>query len=165
MNTIHLDPSSGSLSLDSVAIAPKSVGQLRDAFSRLGLAVREMHPNNDLVAFALSGELRGEEFGINITYRNEELHSVWLAWDGGITKKKGYETSEKELLTDKNQLSRFVSKILGKPPDVKEYTHDVFQFRWGRISVAASLKSTIVSIGLHWSTELAESADKSARDA
>lgn len=128
MNYIHLDAASGSLSLNSVTIAPKSLSDFRDAVSRLGFVVREMHPNNDFVTFSLSGKLKDEEFGIDITYEGEKLYSVWLAWDGGITKKKGYETSEKELLIDKNQLSRFLSKILGKLPDDQDYTHDVFQF-------------------------------------
>ena len=81
MNKIHLDLSSGYLALDSVTIAPTSLHEIHDAFSRLGLIVREIHPTSDLVSFAFSGEFHGEHFGINITYKDEELYSVWLAWD------------------------------------------------------------------------------------
>ncbi len=159
MNNILFASSSGSLAINTVTIAPKSLSEIRDAFSCLGLVVREMHPTSDLVSFALSGEFHGEQFGIYITYKGEELYSAWLAWDGGITRKKGYETTEKELLVDKNQLSRLFSKIIGKSPDVKEYTHDAFHFPWGRVSIAASLRATIVSIGFHWNSGTRNAAD------
>lgn len=158
MNTIAIDLSSGALLVGATVIAPKSIDEFRQTVLGLGLSIREMVPNAGFITFGMSGTWCGETFGINITYHDGVLQPVWLAWAGGIKSKKGYETTEVELVADKNRLSKLLSKYFKKDPDIQEHTHDVFEFDWGRVSVAASLKSTLVSVGLRWSLSLGGSA-------
>jgi hypothetical protein len=78
------------------------------------------------------------------------LIKICFAWNDGISSKKGYEATENELINDKNKLTRFLEKIVGKRPEVTECTNNVFLYGWGYISTAASLQSAIVTIGVSW---------------
>lgn len=150
MNKITIDASRGILFLNDVPIAPLSIVQLRHNLLLAKATAEEILPSIDYITFGLDGSIKGEEFGVNITYQKNALVSVWLAWDGGIVQKKGYETSERELIADKNRLTKFMSRLLGKEPESRFYNHDVFSYEWGSISVAASLNSTLVTAGISW---------------
>lgn len=68
----------------------------------------------------------------------------------GIQKKYGYNTTEYQLIADKNRLANLLSKVLGKGPDEIKKTFSAFNFSWGNISASASLQSAMASIGISW---------------
>lgn len=96
------------------------------------------------------GSLNEFEFGINFTFENYCMKSVWLSWDGGNTKKYAYNTTEYQLTADKNRLAKLLAEVLGKDPDKIKKTFSAFNFSWGNISASASLQSAMASIGLSW---------------
>ena len=96
------------------------------------------------------GSLNEFEFGINFIFENYCMKSVWLSWDGGNTKKYGYNSTENQLISDKNNLARLLAKVLEKNPDEVKKIFSAFSFPWGSISASASIQSTMASIGISW---------------
>lgn len=96
------------------------------------------------------GSLNEFEFGINFIFENYCMKSVWLSWDGGNTKKYGYNSTENQLISDKNNLARLLAKVLEKNPDEVKKFFSAFSFPWGSISASASIQSTMASIGISW---------------
>ena len=96
------------------------------------------------------GSLNEFEFGINFTFENYCMKSVWLSFDGGNTKKYGYNTTDYQLIADKNRLANLLAKVLKKGPDEIKKKFSAFNFSWGNISASASLQSAMTSIGISW---------------
>lgn len=96
------------------------------------------------------GSLNEFEFGINFIFENYCMKSVWLSWDGGNTKKYGYNSTENQLIFDKNSLARLLTKVLEKNPDEVKKSFSAFNFPWGSISASASIQSAMASIGISW---------------
>ena len=94
------------------------------------------------------GSLNEFEFGINFIFENYCMKSVWLSWDGGNTKKYGYNSTENQLIFDKNSLARLLTKVLEKNPDEVKKSFSAFNFPWGSISASASIQSAMASIGI-----------------
>lgn len=150
MRKISFDTSVGAVVLDGTIIAPLPLAHFRKALESAVFPADEFRPNNDFTTFGLEGTLDGEIFGINVTYNGNTLEAVWLAWDGGVTKKKGYETSKSELINDKNKLTKILSKILEREPSEKTEAYSNFAYDWGDISVSAALASAMVAVGINW---------------
>jgi hypothetical protein len=150
MKNIKINTISGHLSIDETIISPLEVSRLEATLNELEEKYKKITPTNGWTNFALDAAIVPYKFGLNISYHKNKIHSCWLAWDGGISKGKGYECTENELISDKNRLTKFMAKFLGKAPDEKNYTRDLFQFEWGYISTSASLQSAIATIGFSW---------------
>lgn len=99
------------------------------------------------------GKLNEFEFGINFTFENSLIKNFWLSWDGGNTKNYGYNTTENQLIADKNSLAKLLTKIFDREPDEITKTFSAFHFPWGEISASASLQSAMTTIGISWNYE------------
>lgn len=150
MSKILFDTSAGRLLLDGTVIAPLPLQSFRAILTAARLHADEFRPNDDFTTFGLEGNLDGEVFGINISYSRDMFESAWLAWDGGTSKVKGYNTSKKELIADKNKLTKILSQIFGKQPEEQTESYSSFQYNWGDISVSAAIASAMVAVGITW---------------
>lgn len=150
MNRISFDTSVGTLLLDGTPIAPLPIQSFRNLLTTVLPRADEFRPNDDFTTFGFEGNFDGEAFGINITYSGDIFDSAWLAWDGGISKIRGYNISKNELIADKNRLTRFLSKALEKEPDEQTESYSSFRYKWGDISASAAIASAMVAIGITW---------------
>ena len=114
------------------------------------IEIEDNETNTYVPNLSTCGSLNEFEFGINFTFENYCMKSVWLSWDGGNTKKYGYNTTEYQLIADKNRLANLLTKVLEKCPDEIKKTFSAFNFSWGNISASASLQSAMTSIGISW---------------
>lgn len=106
--------------------------------------------NADWPTYGIKVSIQNQSYWGSFSFHEKKFDSAWLSWDGGITSRKGYNTTEKELIADKNALSKFMANIIGKEPEVREYNHDMFMFDWGYVSTSASLQSVAVTVGISW---------------
>ena len=150
MNDAKIDLITGNIVVNGVSIAPLTLDEFLRITIQHNIKFKKNIPNEGWSNFGLGVTINNQDFGLNISYSKNELYSTWFSWAGGISEKKGYDTTEKELIADKNSLSKFLTKIIGKEPEEKEYNHNIFLFEWGNISVAASLQSAMVSMGVTW---------------
>ncbi|WP_215405193.1 hypothetical protein [Janthinobacterium sp. JC611] len=114
------------------------------------IKIEDTQTNTYVHNLSTCGSLNEFEFGINFTFENYRMTSVWLSWDGGNTKKYGYDITENQLIADKNSLDKLLAEVLGKEPDERKKTFSAFNFPWGNISASASLQSAMTSIGMSW---------------
>ena len=149
MNQLDLDKETGRLYLSGVLVAPVTIEALRAVLKTREVVLVESG-GSEFCKFGGDVTFCGEAFGLNITYQEANLYSVWLAWDGGISALKGYETSTAELLSDKRTISRILGKCLAIVPEPIDSAHDSFSFSWGSVSVAVALKSSMITLGVSW---------------
>lgn len=150
MDEFKLDTRTGHFLVEDYVVLPLPRAQFETLISARLIEIENVAIVDDSKSFHFSGNINSYEFGINVSYLGNELSLCWLAWEGGFSGHKGYATSESELIADKNALSKFISTISGKPPETKQYNHDVFMFEWGNISTSACLQAVIATIGVHW---------------
>lgn len=117
------------------------------------IEIENNQTNTHVHTLSTFGELNEFEFCINFTFENYLIKNVWLSWDGGNTKIYGYDTTENQLIADKNSLAKLLTKILDRDPDEIKKTFSAFYFPWENISASASLQSTMTSIGISWNFE------------
>jgi len=150
MIQIAFDLNNGNVTANGAVIAPLSLSAFLQINAAKRLGAQEVFKTNGRVKYGLTAKISDRIFGMNIAFAESTIDSIYLSWDGGNSGKKGYDATEKELISDKNSLSKMLAKILGKAPEVVEYNHDVFLFEWGYISTAAALRSSTVGIGVSW---------------
>lgn len=149
-NKMHINFSAGLVELNGVIIAPLGLRETRTALLNADIKFVEFVKNDDWVTIGVDICIFDQNFGMNLDFQKERLSLAWLSWHGGIVGKKGYSSSECDLIKDKNKLSLFLSKNFQKTPDISDYSKDIFNFEWGYVSASASLQSFIVTIGLEW---------------
>lgn len=150
MSHLKFSIADGKILMDGKTIAPLDFIDFKIIANRIGINFYESSPMKRWKNIGLDVEFSSNKFGMTMSYEEGKLYSCWFGWDGGISKLKGYETTERELIADKNLLTKIMVKNLNKSPDVKNYNHDIFQFDWGQISTSASIQSTSVAIGIAW---------------
>jgi hypothetical protein len=150
MNNINFSTDDGKVLLDDAIVAPLSLSNFRIIAEERKIKYGEYQPSAGWITIAMDVNILSDKFGMNISYNENNLMACWFGWDAGISSLKGYETSEKELIADKNSLSKIISKKLCKNPEEKNYNNDVFLYEWGYISTVASIKSTSVAVGIGW---------------
>lgn len=150
MKKISFDTKNGYLLLDNIMIAPLNEYEFIKIAKENNIEIEKNRTNTYVHNLSTCGSLNEFEFGINFNFENYCMTSVWLSWDGGNTKKYGYSTTEKQLISDKNSLTRLLAKVLEKDPDETKKTFSAFNFPWGNISASASIQSAMTSIGMSW---------------
>ena len=150
MKKISFDTKNGYLLLDNIIIAPLKEYEFTKTAEENDIKIENNQTNTYVHNLSTCGSLNEFEFGINFTFENYFMTSVWLSWDGGNTKKYGYNITENQLIADKNNLARLLSEVLGKNPDEIKKSFSSFNFPWGNISASASLQSAMASIGMSW---------------
>lgn len=152
MKNVEFDFTKGLILIEGYVVAPLNLDDFLRVTEQHLIETKDCTRNQDWPTYGLETKINVQDFWMNVSFHQKELHSVWFLWNGGIAGKKGYDTTENELITDKNSLTKILVKIIGKQPEVKEYNHNVFLFDWGYISIAASLQSAMVTIGVSWQT-------------
>ena len=150
MTNTTFDLKNGYVLIDGHIIAPLNLTDFLITASQNKIDVKDLERNEGWPIYGLDTKINAEVFWMNIAYENNALYSLYASWNGGICGKKNYDTTERELISDKNALSKIVEKVIGKTPTVKNYNHDMFMFDWGNIAVAASLQSIMVTLGITW---------------
>lgn len=150
INKININFSAGLVESNGVIIAPLDLRKARAALLSADIEFMEFVKNDGWITIGVDVCIFDQKFGMNLDFQEDRLSLVWLSWYDGIVGKKGYSSSEEDLIKDKNKLSRFLSENFQKPPEISDYSKDVFNFEWGYVSASASLQSVIVTIGLEW---------------
>ena len=150
---ISFDIKNGHLLLDSILMAPLNESEFIKIAKANKIEIKNNQTNTFVHTLSTCGELNEFEFGMNFTFENSSMKNVWLSWDGGNTRKYGYNTTECQLIADKNNLEKLLTKIFNRTPDEITNTFSAFHFPWGDISASASLQSTITAIGISWNCE------------
>ncbi|MYN29377.1 hypothetical protein [Duganella levis] len=149
MKTININVVSGSLDAAGVVIAPLNLDMTRVALEEAGIVFNENSKDGGWTSISAIVSMAGQSFGMNIEFKGKKLFSIDLRWRDGAAEKKGYDASEKDLIADKNSLSRLIEKKIAKfSPQEPSYNADVFNYDWGFISASASIRSSIVVMGL-----------------
>ena len=150
MKKISFDTKNGYLLLKDVMIAPLKECEFIKIAKENKIEIENKKTNTCIRNLSTCGSLNEFEFGINFIFENYCMKSVWLSWDGGNTKKYGYNSTENQLIFDKNSLARLLTKVLEKNPDEVKKSFSAFNFPWGSISASASIQSAMASIGISW---------------
>ena len=150
MKKISFDTKNGYLLLDGIIMAPLNESEFIKIAKENDIEIEDNETNTYVHNLSTCGSLNEFKFGINFTFENYCMKSVWLSWDRGNTKKYGYSTTEYQLIADKNRLAKLLAKVLEKGPDEIKKTFSAFNFSWGNISASASLQSAMDSIGISW---------------
>ncbi len=150
MKKISFDTKNGYLLLKDVMIAPLKECEFIKTAKENKIEIENQKTNTCIRNLSTCGSLNEFEFSINFIFENYCMKSVWLSWDGGNTKKYGYNSTENQLIFDKNSLARLLTKVLEKNPDEVKKSFSAFNFPWGSISASASIQSAMASIGISW---------------
>lgn len=151
MSTFEINIFRGVIEVKGAVIAPLDIDGTRVGCVKMKLPIVEHDAKNGWKKIMANISINNEIFGMNMNFFNGKLQSIWFSWLGGKVGKKGYNASERDLIEDKNKLSKLMAKsILGKNPDLKDYNKDVYYFDWGYISISASIQSNIVVMGMVW---------------
>ena len=150
MKKVSFDTRNGYLLLDGIMMAPLNEYDFIKIAKENDIEIENNKTNTYVRNLSTCGSLNEFEFGINFIFENYCMKSVWLSWDGGNTKKYGYNSTENQLISDKNNLARLLAKVLEKNPDEVKKIFSAFSFPWGSISASASIQSTMASIGISW---------------
>lgn len=150
MKKVSFDTRNGYLLLDGIMMAPLNESDFIKIAKENDIEIEDNKTNTYVHNLSTCGSLNEFEFGINFIFENYCMKSVWLSWDGGNTKKYGYNSTENQLISDKNNLTRLLAKVLEKNPDEVKKTFSAFNFPWGSISASASIQSAMASIGISW---------------
>lgn len=153
MKKISFDTKNGYLLLDNILMAPINEYEFIKTSKENNIEIQNNQTNTYVHTLSTCGKLNEFEFGINFTFENSLMKNVWLSWDGGNTKKYGYNTTENQLLDDKKSLAKLLTKIFDRDPDEIKKTFSAFHFSWGNISASASLQSVMTAIGMSWNFE------------
>lgn len=150
MKNIKINIEDGTFSIDNTIVAPLDKFTFLDTINKNHIPFEKINSNSITDNFSLDGKIKEYEFGVKLFFKDESIEILWLAWDGGNSKKFGYNTTEDQLISDKNHLTKLLNEIFNKKPDCKKRTNDTFNFHWGHISTSASIQSSTVSIGIFW---------------
>ena len=150
MKKVSFDTKNGYLLLDGIMMAPLNESEFIKIAKENKIEIENKKTNTCIRNLSTCGSLNEFEFGINFIFENYCMKSVWLSWDGGNTKKYGYNSTENQLIFDKNSLARLLTKVLEKNPDEVKKSFSAFNFPWGSISASASIQSAMASIGISW---------------
>lgn len=150
MKKVSFDTRNGYLLLDGIMMAPLNESDFIKIAKENDIEIEDNKTNTYVHNLSTCGSLNEFDFGINFIFENYCMKSVWLSWDGGNTKKYGYNSTENQLISDKNNLTRLLARVLKKNPDEVKKTFSAFNFPWGSISASASIQSAMASIGISW---------------
>lgn len=150
MKKISFDTKNGYILLDNIVIAPLGEIEFIERSIKYKFEIMTNQTNTHIHNFSTFGTLNEFEFGVNFIFENSFMKSIWLFWDGGNSKKYGYNTTENQLIADKNNLAKLLAKIFDKEPDEIQKTFSVFYFPWGNVSASASIQSSTTAIGISW---------------
>ena len=89
-------------------------------------------------------------FQAKVWFTGDLLHLFSLHWLDGMTKQKGWNSDESDLIRDKSSLTRLIKKIAGRDPDKTEEYEDIFDFNWGSIKVLGVRKAMYPKIDISW---------------
>jgi hypothetical protein len=67
-----------------------------------------------------------------------------------VFQRLGYNATEKDLLDEKRQLDKMLSKHLGSAPADTSLGADYFPYPWGLVSARADLRSTLSSVVIEY---------------
>ena len=101
MKKISFDTKNGYLLLDGIMMAPLNESEFIKIAKENDIEIEDNETNTYVHNLSTCGSLNEFKFGINFTFENYCMKSVWLSWDGGNTKKYGYNTTENQLIADK----------------------------------------------------------------
>lgn len=149
---MEIDVLSGNVLLDHLTILP-----LGEMDFLLAAGQFFTNKNNYPVELGLTSYTNGDvKFGssffqLEIWFRDSNLEMLSMDWLGGITKEKGWNSSDSDLIHDKNSLTRLVRKMVGKNPERMDEYEDLFEFEWGLIFVHCVRKAMYAKIDITWS--------------
>jgi hypothetical protein len=93
------------------------------------------------------------KFWMYIYFVRNEMKLCQFYWNGGILNSKGFEVTVRELLADKNSLTKLFSEALGIKASKRSYNFDVFSLEWGSIENCAAIQTPSVIVEMEWKSK------------
>lgn len=149
MKKFKIDIVSGNVFLGDVKILPRDKANF---CSVAGLEfVKKSDYSVNFTIFSNSQTVWGSyPFQAKVWFTGDLLHLFSLHWLDGMTKQKGWNSDESDLIHDKSSLTRLIKKIVGRDPDKTEEYEDIFDFDWGSIKVLGVRKAFYPKIDISW---------------
>lgn len=98
-----------------------------------------------------SGQFLSLKVTVNLRFKDNTLQEIGIVWLDGKVQKLGYEAEIKDLLLEKDTLSRLLAKRLNREPNDMTLGATYFQMPWGLIYVSADQKSSYCSVVIDYS--------------
>lgn len=151
MKKIKIDVTTGNIFLDDIHILPLDEVDFLLAFGSQFIDKNQYPAEYGLTAYSNSNIACGSySFEAKVWFKNGFLEMLSLHWLDGITKQKGWDSSDADLINDKSSLTRLIKKIAGKNPDKTEDYEDLFKFHWGDIAVHGVIQAMYPKIDITW---------------
>lgn len=106
---------------------------------------------NDITVYSNDQAVYGMyAFEANARFDKSQLNGFSLDWLGGITKQKGWNSSDSDLIKDKSSITKFIEKIAKRKPNQCTDYEDTFTFEWGCIKSIGVRKEMYATIDIKW---------------
>jgi hypothetical protein len=142
MNNIIFSNMDGKILLDGEIIAPLSLSDFMLVSKKMAIIHEETQRN-----------ILKHKFRMYISFVQNEMKLCQFYWNGGILNSKGFEVTVRELLADKNSLTKLFREALGVKASKRSYNFDVFSFEWGSIENCAAIQTPSVIVEMEWKSK------------
>ena len=153
MNDIKFSAIDGKILLDGDIVAPLSLSDFMTFSKERNIKHEEVKRNGDWTMIRIDVSILSRKFWMYISFAGNEMESCQFYWNGGILNSKGFEINVRELLVDKNSLTKLFTEALGVKPSKRSSNYDVFSFEWGTIENCAAIQTPSVIVEMEWASK------------
>ncbi|MES3020993.1 MAG: hypothetical protein V4857_05340 [Pseudomonadota bacterium] len=86
-------------------------------------------------------KLFDRQCAITIRFNGKKIRLIEIVWIDGPANKLGYDATQQDLLNEKRQWVKMLTKIFGRDVDDTSLGADYFKFDWGLVTVNVDLRS------------------------
>lgn len=148
---MQLQADVGEVFFDGVKVARLKLPDFLSANVGNATPVRNIPSNIASSVYKMSPvEFCNRKFECTFWFKEEVLFLVSLSWLEGRTAALGWSASEKDVLSDKNSLTRMLGKNLKANPQAFDDDQDRFCFAWGSVSAVPVRKAQYAKIDIRW---------------
>jgi hypothetical protein len=153
MNNIIFSNMDGKILLDGEIIAPLSLSDFMLVSKKMAIIHEETRRKGEWRMVRIDVNILKHKFWMYISFVQNEMKLCQFYWNGGILNSKGFEVTVRELLADKNSLTKLFSEALGVKASKRSYNFDVFSFEWGSIENCAAIQTPSVIVEMEWKSK------------
>lgn len=151
MIKVQLQTDVGEIFFDNVKVARLKLSDFLSVTVHNAVPVSNIPSNIASAVYKISPvEFCNRKFECTFWFKGEVLFLVSLSWLEGRTAALGWDVLEKDVLSDKNSLTRMLRKNLKANPRTLDDDQDRFCFAWGSVSAVPVRKAQYAKIDIRW---------------
>lgn len=151
MNRLELLTATGSIALNGIKILPLSLADFLSAVDDVIVSEDDLPLDLGLSGYTIEPvKFINYAFELKVRFKDGLLKYASLAWEGGVTELKGWDSVLSDLIADKNMLSRRFAKAFNVRRDKISDDQDCFRFDWGIIEVNPVKLAMYVKMDIWW---------------